>query len=166
MKNKCVFAILIIVSILLSGCSKENQMRTITDEDKRNAVWLNREKAEDFFEDAKKVEDGKVVISRKLNRAMRWRSDDTVFAVAVCFAPMVEEETVKQLTGMEETLYLQEVYQKASKAPEEIGMMTRFPLGVCETYRFFYAYGTEEQIRRLTCEEGCALYIAATYGYK
>lgn len=166
MKGKCFVAILILLGIFFSGCSEQNQMRTITEEDKRNAVWLNREKPEDFLEEAKKVADAQVVISKKLNRAMRWRSDDAVFAVAICFAPMVSEEMVNQLTGIEETLYLQEVYQKASEAPEEIGMMTRFAGGTCEIYRFFYAYGTEEQIRNLTCEEGCSLYIAATYQYK
>lgn len=163
MKSKLTWVLIVVFCIGLVGC---NQPGTITEEDKNNAVWLNLEGAEDFWIEAEEVQNGKVVLSGALDEVMKEYPDDTVFAVAICFSSMVSQEEVNALSYNELHEYLNEVYQKAKRPVERAGIMVDYPRGTCETYQFFYAFGTEEQFRRLTCKLGVSLYIAATYQYK
>lgn len=166
MKNKLILLLVTVLCFNLIGCGKQDPSRMITEQEKKNAVWLNMESAEDFCSAAKKVGNGKVVISDALDKAMRGHAEDTVFAVAVCFSSMVSESKLEQYSYSEKSEYLAEVFAKAKKGVEEIGILVDYSVGTCEEYQFFYAFGTAEQFRSIRCKVGDSLYIAATYQYK
>jgi hypothetical protein len=150
----------------LIGCGKQDLSRMITEQEKKNAVWLNMESAEDFYSAAKKVGSGKVVISDTLDKGMKAYSEDTVFAVAVCFSSMVSERKLEQYSYSEKSEYLAEMFAKAKEPVEKTGILVHYPVGTCENYQFFYAFGTASQFRSIRGKLGTSLYIAATYQYK
>lgn len=163
MKRKAVIALILVICVVMACCAESSSS---VDIDKSQAIWLNCEKVKDFYAEALKIDLGKVVVSSTLKNAMRNYPSDTVFATAICFAAMVPESELANLLPDEKDAYIDRVFAKASSCCNDAGILVDFPKGTCSVYMFFYAYGTRDQIEKLTCANDVALYIAATLQYK
>lgn len=163
MKRKVVPILILVTCVIMSSCGKEKPPTTI---DTTNAVWLNLENAKDFYLAAQDIELGSVVLSPAVEKAMQNYPSNTVFAVAICFAAMVSEDKLSELSPSEEAKYLHEIFEKASAGCRDVGIRVDCPQGTCSQYMFFYAYTTEAQIKSLICSKDVALYVAATWQYK
>lgn len=163
MKHKVLPILILIMSIIMSCCAEAGTTINI---DKSQAVWLNLERAQDFCSEARNVDSGEVVRSPALVDAMHEYPSNTIFAVAVCFAAMVPDSELTNLSPTEKDAYIDDVFTNARSCCDDAEILVDFPLGTCYEYRFFYAYGTRGQIEKLTCGNDIALYIAATWQYK
>lgn len=163
MRSKLAIAIVFVLRLNLVGCSSSE--RVLTEEELRNAICLNLEEPEDVRSVAKWVPFG-VIISPKLSAAMREYPDDTVFRIGICFQAMVSESELEELSYNEKNEYLNDVAERASECCREEGMIAYMGGGASYDWRFFYAFGTEEQIRNLSKHLDVRLYAFATVLYK
>lgn len=163
MRSKLAIAIVFVLLLNLVGCS--SPQRVISYEERNTAVWLNLEDPEDCRDIAERVPFG-AIISPKLSSEMMKYPSDTIFAVGVCFAAMVSDSELEGLPINEKDSYLYSVYQEAKKGCDELGMQSYFPGGVCYLDQFFYAFGTESQIRSLSLRLDVRLYVIATRQFK
>lgn len=148
-------------------------------------LWLT---VEGFSQlDSIDVPIGTVEISEKLRSRLSEYSDETIFAVAICFAPMIPDDYLDRIEyeGLSATEYLEKSIELQESNPEEakkaLGKYYELkysyydeilsslsydgekltPAFACKERFFFYTYMSREEILHLKCAENEALYIFA-----